>query len=161
MKTAFDTISVGDTLPAVGEPVRWRRQPAPPRKTAQPVGDDTTDRDIQDSTQSARYWLIALLAVWSLWAPILWLTVMALGDGSNLIDPPSEWYFRGRLLYPVLSLLTAAAYAQIHRCEWWGAGAGHERHGDGIGQSDFGRMAPVVGLWSARGAAHEVAKGSK
>ena len=47
------------------------------------------------------------IAVWSLWAPILWLTVMALGDRSNLIDPPIECYFRGQLLYPVLSLFTA------------------------------------------------------
>lgn len=69
--------------------------------------------ELRDVNGSARYWSIVWLALGSLWAPALWLVVMALGDGANLLDPPSEWYFRWEVLYPVVSLLTAATFVNF------------------------------------------------
>ena len=42
-----------------------------------------------------------------------------------------------------------------------GAGKGPSRNGDGIDPADFGRAGPAAGLLPVRGAAHEVAGGSK
>ena len=42
-----------------------------------------------------------------------------------------------------------------------GTGTGHDRDGDGIVEVDSEWMAPVVGLLSAKGAAHGGAEGSR
>ena len=41
------------------------------------------NKELSDVIKDARYSLIARLAVGSLWAPLLWLAVMALGDVPN------------------------------------------------------------------------------
>ena len=69
--------------------------------------------ELRNVNSNAGYRSIGWLALSSLWAPILWLAVMALGDGSNLLDPPSGWYLCGKVLYPVVSLLTAAAFVNL------------------------------------------------
>lgn len=51
------------------------------------------------------FWSIGRLALWSLWAPILWVVVIASGDGFDVFDS-RHWYFRGRLQYTVWSLLS-------------------------------------------------------
>ena len=70
-------------------------------------------RKLHDLVNGAGNLPIGKLAVGSLWAPALWFAVIALGDGSNLLDPPSERYFRWEVLYPVVSLLTAAAFVNL------------------------------------------------
>ena len=64
-------------------------------------------RKLYDLVNGAGNLPIGKLAVGSLWAPVLWFAVMALGDGSSL------WYFREQLLYQVVSLLTAAAFVNL------------------------------------------------
>ncbi len=53
------------------------------------------NKELSDVIKDARYSLIARLAVGSLWAPLLWLAVMALGEGVNLFDPPADGTFEG------------------------------------------------------------------
>ena len=71
------------------------------------------NKKLREVSGNAGHWSTLWLLLGSLWAPALWLTVVALGDGSNLVDPPSERYFRQEVVYPVLSLLTAAAFVNL------------------------------------------------
>ena len=71
------------------------------------------NKEPQDANGDAWYRPMGWLALGSLWAPILWLAVLAVADGSNLADPPSERHFRWEVLYPALSLLTAAAFVNF------------------------------------------------
>lgn len=70
-------------------------------------------RKLYDLVHDAGNVPIVLLGVGSLWAPVLWLIMMALEDGSNLIDLPSERYFLGQTLYQLLLLLTGAAFVNL------------------------------------------------
>ena len=56
---------------------------------------------------------IVRLGAGSLWAAVLWLIMMALEDGLNLIDLPSAGYFLGQPLYQLLLLLTGAAFVNL------------------------------------------------
>ena len=64
------------------------------------------------------FWSIGRLALWSLWAPILWVVVIASGDGSDVFDS-RHWYFRGRLQYTVWSLLSLFAAAAFLNLSLW------------------------------------------
>ena len=70
-------------------------------------------RKLYDLVREAGNLPIVPLGAGSLWAPVLWLIMMALEDGSNLIDLPSERYFLGQPLYQLLSLLTGAAFVNL------------------------------------------------
>ena len=64
------------------------------------------------------FWSIGRLALWSLWAPILWVVVIASGDGFDVFDS-RHWYFRGRLQYTVWSLLSLFAAAAFLNLSLW------------------------------------------
>ncbi len=98
--------------------------------------------------EDARHRSLVRILVGSCWAPVLWLAVLALGDGSNLVDPPSEAYFRQLIWFPALSLFIAAAFVNISLWLAWRTFPGLARTLWILSVGISGLILFVIGLWS-------------